>query len=426
MLYSHLFAQNLSDSSKIDTILNPENSDSIVKNENKIIIENEDDILIIDESDEDILINDDSEENILIDKKDNRLNSSSTVSPEIEKDPDNEKYDQISSESDADKKNLEVNLQTDDTLQQQEEKKKIVIEEARSINFSRNLNEYRSPKKAMFMSLLIPGLGQAYSKKYWKTALFGAIEIGLIGLSVKLIYEGNQEKNKAQKFADQNYNVKKFLEFYDNYSSYITALATKDSTDTMDLISVFHDSSANLNKKYSASNLSNYDSNERKDFDKNIQLNEFVQGWEDCEPDFDRDTGFILENSNYKFAYKYYFTSNSNDDDKNDTIWLLKRFNLGDTINALDVSGIYGYSHNQNLYNEMIRSSTGFYNVSKYMIFILLTNHVVSAIDAFISARAYNDKLLKKQSIWQNINFDHKIAFTNYGIQSRIGLRVRF
>jgi len=74
----------------------------------------------------------------------------------------------------------------------------------------------------------------------------------------------------------------------------------------------------------------------------------------------------------------------------------------------------------------MIRSSTGLYNASKYMIFIILTNHVVSAIDAFISARAYNNNLLKKQSIWQNINLDHTIVFTNHGIQSQFGFRIRF
>jgi hypothetical protein len=433
MLFPQLFAQELSDTSKNDNILQSditEEPDSIMEKDDEIIIEDEDDILIIDESDEDILITDDSEENIIIDKKDNTneiiTNQSPVLSPGSEKEPDHDKHDQMSSETGADEKNLEVNLQNNDSLQKQNEKKEILIEKARSINFSRNLKEYRSPKKAMFMSLLIPGLGQAYSKQYWKTALFGAIEIGLIGLSAKFIYEGNQEKNRARKFADQNYNVKKFIEFYDNFSIYITTLATKDSTDTMDLKLLFDDSSANINNRYSPSNLSNYDSNERKDFDKDIQRIEFVQGWNDCEPYFNKDSGFILEHNNYKYTYKHYFTNTSNDEYKNDTTWLLNRFNIGDTVNALDINGIYGYSHNQNLYNDMIRSSTRFYDVSKYMIFILLTNHVVSAVDAFISARAFNDKLLKKQSIWQNINLDHSIAFTNFGIQSRVGLRIRF
>lgn len=45
------------------------------------------------------------------------------------------------------------------------------------------LQEKHSPKKAALMSTVVPGLGQAYNKKYWKTPVIYA---GFIGLGLAL------------------------------------------------------------------------------------------------------------------------------------------------------------------------------------------------------------------------------------------------
>ena len=89
-------------------------------------------------------------------------------------------------------------------------------------------------------------------------------------------------------------------------------------------------------------------------------------------------------------------------------------------------SGVFGYSKNQDKYNHMISLSNHYYNVSTILLFFLVANHIASAVDAFISARAFNDKLLNKKSAWQHINIDHQIAFAQDGFHSRLGVRVRF
>lgn len=49
--------------------------------------------------------------------------------------------------------------------------------------------KYHSPKKAAIMSALLPGLGQAYNKKYWKTPVIYA---GLLGLAYSIDYNEYQ------------------------------------------------------------------------------------------------------------------------------------------------------------------------------------------------------------------------------------------
>lgn len=105
--------------------------------------------------------------------------------------------------------------------------KPAVIEQVRSINFAKNLKEYRSPKTAMFMSLLLPGLGQAYTKRYVKAGVFGAVEIALISASVKFAMDGTRKKKDAQAFADLHFDADTFRVFYNNLRTHITNTETK-------------------------------------------------------------------------------------------------------------------------------------------------------------------------------------------------------
>jgi len=111
-----------------------------------------------------------------------------------------------------------------------------VVEAPRSVNFARNLKEYRSPKLAMLLSLVLPGLGQAYARNYWKTAIFGVLEATVIGFSIAYNVKGRHELEDARGFADKHYDPGKsrFEAYYNALYGYFSSLQPCHSDTTYD------------------------------------------------------------------------------------------------------------------------------------------------------------------------------------------------
>ncbi len=275
-----------------------------------------------------------------------------------------------------------------------------VVESTRSINFAKNADEYRSPKKAMLMSLLVPGLGQAYVKKYVKTAIFGVAEAAIIGFAINSHLKGNDQRDQAHAFADRNYDPGKMEEFYTGLEQHIRQ---KEPDDYRNILSSWIDSG--IVRK------SSLDDN----YYQKIENKSYVQGWKDNEPDFSGGQ-YVMESEDYRYVYGNYL-------DGQDSTWLINRLNdQGEVIEG----GIFGYSENQIAYNDMISDANGHYKVSTRLLFLLVANHIVSAVDALITANAHNDALLERESVWQRIDLDQQMAFTGSDIKARLGLNIRF
>ena len=384
-----------------------------------IILEEDDELLIVDDEEE-LFIAEEPEESTVVEEtllkeKEDTTAADVTPSEEIGKPPEKEG---IIVQPELEIKEEEISIvkpgvATDKKPGKGKPSKPVTIG-TRSIDFAKNLKEYRSPKKAMFMSLLLPGLGQAYTKKYWKTALFGCVEAALIGFAVKHAIDGRDKKEDARDFADAHFNPDTFITFYKDFEIYV-------DTFDVDTILIFGETVDYYENKYKGITGKSHDINDRQDFDRDIGTDAFVQGWDDCEPSFNSLSGFgNLDSTILFFDSSYYFTTYNT----TDTLWLLNMYKVANK--TLVNSGVFGYSKNQDKYNHMISLSNHYYNVSTILLFFLVANHIASAVDAFISARAFNDKLLNKKSAWQHINIDHQIAFAQDGFHSRLGVRVRF
>ena len=75
------------------------------------------------------------------------------------------------------------------------------------------LENRKSPFLAGVLSLVLPGAGEFYSGNYLKAAIFLAVEAAVI--TTALIYDnkGDDQTDKFQKFADENWSVVKYAQW---------------------------------------------------------------------------------------------------------------------------------------------------------------------------------------------------------------------
>lgn len=268
------------------------------------------------------------------------------------------------------------------------------IENPNSINFARNLKEYRSPKIAMLMSLILPGAGEVYAKNGVRAAIFGVLEAGIIGTGVAYAVKGGREIDDAHEFADQHYKVEAFRAYYSKLTRKFPKADSIISTYTSEKPGSF-----------SRSTDSYYD-------DIGDQSGPYVHGWDDAAPKI--DDNFQLLDSMYRRVAP-------------DSIIDSAFYFYKGTDSTGEVYGkAFGFSENQKKYVDKVSKGNQSYKISKNVFTLLLINHIMSAIDAGICAKAYNDKMLGKQSLWQRISIEDVAVNSGSGIASGYAFQLRF
>jgi len=286
-----------------------------------------------------------------------------------------------------------------------------IVEEGRTINFAQNLKEYKSPRKAMLLSLLLPGLGQAYSRSYVKASAFGAAEIAAIVAAVCFNAAAKSTKDKAYRFADERFDTLIIRKYDDGLRE---KFQNNESEIEKDSLFVFTPYDKDF---YEAAYRNVY-------FYESIRGKKFAPGWEDNEltveqllNDGKRDTVIYGKGeSRYEF-YGY----------EADGFYYFKR--IFDVAGKAVTGGgpTLGYSSSQDKYNSMINESNSYRDAVNYMFYVMILNHIVSAIDAGFTARAYNARLLgEDNSAWNRLSVEQLFVFTGSEISPGVALRLRF
>lgn len=281
---------------------------------------------------------------------------------------------------------------------------------------------YRSPRKAFFYSLVLPGAGQAWAGAYVRAAVFVAAEAGLLyGWHDVSIRQAREKTREAERFADANWSASRYeatrKRYYDTLSNspdnqrllgasmpyrdrYCQALYADDlntlrdacidipsdtATNYRNHVQTFADEGLGVDEVH-AKRVSGV--KELATFYERIGRDEeFVPGWRDATS----DTVTVLGLLNYqKFQ-----------DDKDPS--------------TIVSAAPWGVSQMRAQYLGMRRDADDLAATQGWFLGGLVVNHIVSAIDAALAAQRSNRKLYdeEKTSWVDGLHLQGGLAWSN-------------
>jgi hypothetical protein len=232
--------------------------------------------------------------------------------------------------------------------------------------------KYKSPKKAMFMSLVLPGSGQFYvgnrQSRYVRGSFYLAEEIALIfGLYYNSIYKYDKQVKKYQDFAKANFSVTEYETamnsiFQPEYENDFMRLY---GSERESYCKAFFGNSGSQrcvenfgenHTGYPSSTTPLYNSSE---YYRVITSENFMLGWNDVEASSGIEANlYLLEDAQYL---------------------------------------LLGTSKNYGEYLSMRKKATSYADRQAIFLGAIILNHIVSAIDAALSAKSHNSSLYEEK-----------------------------
>lgn len=80
------------------------------------------------------------------------------------------------------------------------------------------LEKKKSPFLAGLMSAALPGAGEIYAGNYWKAALFAAVEAACIATNIIYSKKADEKTEEFKRFANSNWSVVRYAEWLNNYA----------------------------------------------------------------------------------------------------------------------------------------------------------------------------------------------------------------
>jgi hypothetical protein len=259
--------------------------------------------------------------------------------------------------------------------------------------------KYKSPKQSFFMSLLVPGSGQIYvgggAFNYGRGAAYLAIEGALWGSWAYFsVHKYGQAVKRYKNYAKQHYSVEK----YETEMDYIyygldteeqEALQIAYGSYRADFCQALYGAASGAKCESFATSL---------DFFKSSGI----------QSSFYQDTtGFptrvVNEGSFYRLISENAFVMGWSD------------------VQGSESAGILGTSSLRDQYQSLRKKANDYADMQAWFFGGLLLNHIVSAVDAMLAARAHNNALYEEKVTW----FDKTRLESDFSVANGFGMSVR-
>ncbi len=242
---------------------------------------------------------------------------------------------------------LSGNLEMDSKLAykkfQDETRKNIILEENR-----------KSPFLAAVLSLGVPGGGQFYNDDYVKSALFVALEATAIAVGIVYDNKGDDQTDFYKSYANQYWSVSQYAQW------------------TLD-------NASRINSQVDPANYNVFNNDGSVNWDQLNALESAIGRW------YSHRLAPYGDQQYYEMIGKYQ-QFNPGWEDFQDTE--ADPYNYGDPLTDRFL-----------YYSDQRGKANDFYNIARWAVIGIVTNHILSAVDAAWSAAVYNHELESKFNV---------------------------
>ena len=245
----------------------------------------------------------------------------------------------------------------------------------------RETMEKKSGFKAVMFSALFPGAGQFYTKNYIRAAIYAGLEIAFWSAYAVYTKKGDDVDARMRSYADEHWIENKYWSYL-----YQTGLIARDEIANWEYADEFDAIKDDFEFLYS---------NEYPGYEVIVLMGEYdkrkLKFLEGLNEGFTHSLPLTKTQQYYEMIYKYIVQFGVGWDDVYAT--------YGDPFFYSPLRGSLIAGHDQMLtphimhYRDLRNESNDHYAVATTMLNLVLLNHLVSAIDAAFSAKAYNKNL---------------------------------
>ena len=283
--------------------------------------------------------------------------------------------------------------------------------------------KYRSPRKALFMSLVVPGSGQLYvggsTFNYARGAAYLALEAALWGgWYYFTIYKYDKQVHKYKKFAKNHFSIGRYeAQMRDIYLNQLSD-ETEESRFETRYMSSREDFCKAIYGDAKASNCyvkGKLFTNDKAHTDRFSVTNPQSLGQEIAS-----QKNFYDKSSIYQLVSERSYVLGWDDVD---SVALGQNLLLEEA--AVESIVPLGKSKNQSKYRDMRNKANDYADLQVWFFGGIILNHLVSAVDAAFAANAHNKELYSEDVSWYDrLHFESYMSFLDgfdVGVQASWG-----
>jgi hypothetical protein len=279
---------------------------------------------------------------------------------------------------------------------------------------------YRNPKKALFMSLMVPGLGQAYVGQskftYARAALYLGTEVTLMTMWYQFtVVKYDREVKRYRRYADEHWSQGDYED-----RLFLQTPPASDGGDAFRFVNPYRSSYCDAVQETNTDQGKKYNGGCKEPYTTDTQIQgdyiNFANEYDDQADDADARG---VTRAAFADPVEFYALIGSYQE-------FVAGWDDALGVNYSDTA-IAGTSAHRDTYNGMRQKAQDYSRMQAWFIGGIVLNHIASAVDAALTARHNNKMLYEGDARWfDRLKMDGGLAFEQGRPRTHMTARLSF